>query len=188
MGQVALSKNSIAKRLIERLTKVEAKYAELRKEYKRRRGKRRKALYYELDKLEKEWRNVKNQLHKHFRPLILKRDNYKCRVCGSSEDLELARLYEDSLALLNRPREEQELFRYSGPYRTAEERYAPENMFILCKECHRRFDSLTGRFWRMGSNAISSVEEAICILRKRDLFDKPPFPINHVKYYKESAF
>lgn len=30
MGQVTLSKNSIAKRLIERLTKVEAKYAEER--------------------------------------------------------------------------------------------------------------------------------------------------------------
>lgn len=133
MGQVTLSENSVTERLIERLRNIEAKYAELEKEYKRCRGERRKALFNELIKLKKMWKSVKRQLHDHFKPLILKRDNYKCRACGLSENLELARLYEDSLALLNQPREEQELFRYSGPYRTVEERYALENMFILCK-------------------------------------------------------
>ncbi|MEM0313598.1 MAG: hypothetical protein QXQ41_03515 [Candidatus Bathyarchaeia archaeon] len=183
---MTLSENSIPKRLIERLTKIEAKYAELEKEYRRRCGKRRKAVFDELIRLRKKWKSVKRQLHDHFKPIILKRDNYRCRVCGSSENLELTRLYEDSLTLLNASSEEQELIRYSGPYRTVEERYASENMFILCKRCHRRFDSFAGRLWRMGPKAVSSVEEAVCILRNRDLFDKPPFLENHMRKYRES--
>lgn len=60
MGQVTLGENSIAERLIERLTNIEAKYAELEKEYKRCRGKRRKALVNELIKLKKMWKSVKD--------------------------------------------------------------------------------------------------------------------------------
>lgn len=165
----------IAVILIEKLRLVETKYAELAKEYKKRRGKRRKAIFYELIELKKEWKNIKRNLHNHFKPIILERDNYKCRVCGSTANLELARLFEDSLALLSRTQKEQELFKYSGPYRTPEERYSTENMFILCKKCHRRFDSFTGRLWRMGHKAISSIQEAVEILRNKELFDKSPF-------------
>ncbi|MEM2112262.1 MAG: hypothetical protein QXX08_10380, partial [Candidatus Bathyarchaeia archaeon] len=159
----------------------ETKYAELEKEYKKRRGKHRKAIFYELIELKKEWKNIKRKLHDHFRPIILERDNYKCRVCGSTANLELARLFEDSLTLLSRTIKEQELFKYSGPYRTPEERYSMENMFILCKKCHRRFDSFTGRLWRMGPKAISSIQEAVEILRNKELFDKPHFVADTLK-------
>ena len=168
--------NNIAAVLIEKLRLIETKYAETNKKYKKSRGKRRKAFFYELIKLKKEWKKIKRKLHDHFRPIVLERDNYRCRVCGSTADLELARLFEDSLVLLVKSQKEQKLFKYSGPYRTTEERYSMENMFILCKKCHRRFDSFTGRLWRMGPKAITSIQEAIEILRDKELFEKPPFP------------
>lgn len=177
--------NDVSKRLIERLKGIETMYLDVWKERKRRRGERRRALRGELNKLEKEWMYVKRLLHSHFRPLILKRDGYKCRACGSSEKLELARLFLDSLALLYSSPQEQMLLSYSGPYRTPEERYSEKNMLTLCKKCHIRFDSLHGRFWRMGSKAISSVEEAIEVLRNRYFREDPPYIIEHWKKYEE---
>ncbi|MCW4047336.1 MAG: HNH endonuclease [Candidatus Bathyarchaeota archaeon] len=177
--------DEFSKRLIEKLKGIETRYSNVWKERKRRRGERRRALRGELNNLEKEWVYVKRLLHSHFRPLILKRDGYKCRVCGSSEKLELARLFWDSLALLCRPPQEQMLLKYSGPYRTPEERYSEKNMFTLCKKCHIRFDSFHGRRWRMGPKAISSVEEAVEVLRNKYFLEDPPYLIEHWKKYKE---
>jgi 5-methylcytosine-specific restriction endonuclease McrA len=160
--------------LIEKLERIETEYAQKWMAYKKCRGEKRKAIFRELIELKEGWRAVKRELHHRLKPLILERDGYKCRVCGATEDLELARLFQDSLALLTRSKEEQEFFKYSSPYRTVWERYSPDNMFILCKKCHRRFDSFIGRAWRLGKNAIATVEEAVKILSDEDSFHHPP--------------
>jgi|YelNatPaOPRAMG01_1025707.scaffolds.fasta_scaffold105221_1 5-methylcytosine-specific restriction endonuclease McrA len=147
-------RNDVSKRLIKRLKMVELKYDEARKEYKKRRGKKRRELFYEMFKLKKEWRSIKRGLHQHFRPKILERDGYKCRACGASEKLELARLFEDSL------------FEKTPLKAPPEVAYSEENMFILCRECHKRFDSLNGRMQRF-KEKISSIEEAMKLLRNR---------------------
>jgi 5-methylcytosine-specific restriction endonuclease McrA len=126
----------------------------VRIEYKRRRGKQRELLRSERRELEKQWRNVKRSLHGHFRPVILERDGYKCRVCGQSRNLEMARLFEDSLYVPE--------IRHKSP----EVRYSERNMFTLCEECHRRFDSLHGRFCRF-KRGISTVEEAVEFLHQQ---------------------
>jgi len=147
-------RNDVPKRLIKRLKMVELKYDEARKEYKRYPGKKRRELLYEMLKLKKEWRSIKRGLHQYFRPKILERDGYKCRACGASEKLELARLFEDSLY---------EKTPLKAPPEVA---YSEENMFILCRECHKRFDSLNGRIRRI-KEKISSIEDAVKLLRNR---------------------
>jgi len=170
--------------LIKRLERIETEYAQKDITYKKCRGEKRKIAFQELIKLEKIWRAVKRELHRRLKPLILERDGYRCRVCEATEDLELARLFEDSLALLNSPKEEQALFKYSGPYRTVWERYSPDNMFILCKKCHRRFDSFIGRAWRMGENAVTTVEEAVKVLGDEKVFRHPPILEKNAEKYR----
>jgi 5-methylcytosine-specific restriction endonuclease McrA len=85
---------------------------------------------------------IEERLHRILRPIILKRDGFRCRRCGSAEKLELVRLYGGI------------------PFVSTEKRWAQENLFILCADCHRQFDSLEGRIRRI-SFRISSVDEAL---------------------------
>jgi len=166
----------VSKRLIEELVAIETRYEEVEREYKRRRGEQRKTLRRESVELKEKWHNVKSYLHHHFRPIILDRDGFKCRACGASEDLELARLYEDSLYART----------HGYATKSPEERYSEKNMLILCYECHKRFDSLYCRMaWRRGSKAISSVDEAIRILCNKDLFKHSPFVEGQRQKYLE---
>ena len=102
--------------LVRRFGAVEAEYRRVWIEKRRHRGLRRRELASKCSELEKRWKNLKAQLHRVFRPIIFKRDGHRCRVCGSKENIELARLYRDSLW-------------YSC--RDPAERYSEENMLTL---------------------------------------------------------
>lgn len=139
------------KKLISQLQQTEE---ELEAEYRKRRRD-----FHAILRLEERRRNIENQLHKLLKPLVLKRDGSKCRACGSAEGLELVRLY-GGLAEPVKVSEKR-IFMRRPP---AEKRWAEENLFILCRECHKRFDSFVGRMWRRDLGDIT-VEEAVELLR-----------------------
>lgn len=106
-------------------------------------------------------RNIESHLHHLFKPKILKKDNYKCRACSSTDNLELVRLY-------------------GGVSASFEERWSEKNMFTLCENCHKIFESFMRRMWRFKLK-ISNVEDAIQLLRSKNLSEFPVSPTESLR-------
>jgi 5-methylcytosine-specific restriction endonuclease McrA len=110
-------------------------------------------------------KNIERWLHSILKPAVLKRDNYMCRECGSSvENLQLARLVGGDNAIPEMISRRRTVWHYPD----AEKRWADENFFILCKDCHRQLDSLWSRLLRR-SLGETSVEQTIELLKSGQL-------------------
>lgn len=107
----------------------------------------------ELRKLCKKKRNIESRLHQILRPVIFERDGYKCRACGSTDNIELVRLHAGI-----------------GRAVSYEELWSEENLFTLCKRCHKFFDSLRGCILR-NIFRVWTVETAILLIRNKEEFD-----------------
>lgn len=103
---------STVEKLIGLLGQTETEIAELKKSKKR----------VNLGGLGERRRKIGQDLHHHLKPVVLKRDGHKCRACGSTDNLELVRLY-GGIHLV-----------------PIKETYYEKNMFILCKRCHKILD------------------------------------------------
>jgi hypothetical protein len=114
-------------------------------------------------------KSIEQRLHVVLKPVILKRDNCRCRACGSTENLELARISGGDMAKPERLSKK----RIVWVYPDAEKRWAFENMLILCESCHKRFDSFKSRMWRIGYEAIN-IDQAIELLQSGKLEETPP--------------
>jgi hypothetical protein len=79
---------------------------------------------------------VIRSMQKRMRPQILRRDDNKCAVCGSTVKLELAHIY--PCPILGESRypyfSKADVEKMASPY------FAPENLIILCRHCHMLFD------------------------------------------------
>lgn len=137
---------------------------ELTSEEKRSRRRR-----YVIWGLEERRKNIERHLHLVLKPVILKRDNQRCRACGSTENLELARLSGGDMAKPERITRKRMVWHYPD----AEKRYAEENMLILCEKCHKQLDSFNARFWRIGLGKVS-IDEAVELLNNGKLKETAP--------------
>jgi len=162
---------STTKKLIEMLKRTDE---ELLSEQRKR--KRNYPLVWGLKDRRK---SLENRLHALFKPVILERDNHQCRACGSTENLELARLSGGDMARPERINRRRTIWHYPD----VEKRWAEENMLILCEKCHKTFDSLNARFWRR-SLGTSSVEQAVELITTGKLREFPPIPQPTLQFFK----
>jgi hypothetical protein len=145
-------------KLIEELGRIEARLREIWCKEREERGQKRILLQDKAFVLERRKKNIERKLHEVLRPIILERDGYRCKACGSTENLELVRLYG---GIEWRERVGKAIVRRRPP---VEKLWSEENLFTLCEECHKRFDSLYGLLWR-GALKVSSVNDAVQLIR-----------------------
>jgi hypothetical protein len=124
-------------------------------------------------------KSIEQRLHIVLKPVILKRDNYRCRACGSTEKLELARTSGGDMAKPERLSTKRTIWVYPD----AEKRWAIENMFILCQKCHKYFDSFRSRAWRYNAEPIST-EQWVELIRSGKLKEMPPLLREHFEKLK----
>jgi 5-methylcytosine-specific restriction endonuclease McrA len=92
-----------------------------------------------INRLRKREGKMEKFLYQNLKAVILRRDGYKCRACGSAKNLSLAHLFpktDYSRRLRGRR---------VTPYTSPKNRWAEKNLLTLCRNCHRSFDSLQGR-------------------------------------------
>ena len=107
-------------------------------------------------------KDIEQRLHVVLKPVILTRDDHKCRVCGSKEDLELARIIGADAAKPERISKKRVIWVYPD----AEKRWSEDNLLILCNSCHKAFDSFRSRMARRGLDAMS-IEQAVDYIKNR---------------------
>jgi len=116
----------------------------------------------EVRQLDRRRESIEKTLHRILKPSILERDQHRCRACGSTQDLDLVRLYgEFPLELPERVEQYKKIHKeiikrhpsWKGPpFVPIEKAYAEENLFVLCRRCHRIHDGLFSRGRRFRFN------------------------------------
>lgn len=119
-------------------------------------------------------KSIEQRLHVVLKPIILERDHYRCRACGSAEKLELARTSGGDMAKPEKISTKRTIWVYPD----AEKRWAIENLFILCQKCHRYFDSFQSRVWRYNAKP-TSTEQWVELIRSGKLKETPPLLRDH---------
>jgi hypothetical protein len=102
-------------------------------------------------------RKAERELQRKLRRRILKRDGYRCRACGSGENLEMAHVY--------------------GREAPPEKRWSERSLLTLCHGCHRIFDL---RWRERDAMRISSAEDAVRFLRGELRVETPYFLVGHL--------
>ena len=133
---------------------------------------------------EKRRKTIEQHLHVVLKPIILERDNYCCRACGSTDKLELARTSGGDMAKPEWLSKKKIVWVYPD----AEKRWASENLLILCQRCHKYFDSFRSRLRRYNAKT-TTAEEWVDLIRSHQLDKRPLIRAStfHLDFEKQKA-